>query len=45
MLRRARRGWEEQSIHPNWIDKEVFDELLVYWDTPDLKEKSENAKK
>lgn len=25
MLYRVRRGWEEVSVRPNWIDKEVFD--------------------
>lgn len=45
MLQRARRGWEEQSVCPNWIGKEVFYEILVYWDTPDFKARYENAKK
>lgn len=30
MLQRARHGWEEQNVHPNWIGKKIFDELLVY---------------
>lgn len=45
MLQRVRHGWEEQGVHPNWICKEVLDELLVYWDSPGFKARSEIAKK
>lgn len=45
MLRRARRVWEEQDAHPNWIGRGIFDELLVYWDAPGFKAKYENVNK
>ena len=45
MLRRARKRWKRENICPNWIDKKVFDELLIYWDTTDFKERYEKVKK
>ncbi|XP_050890150.1 uncharacterized protein LOC127095512 [Lathyrus oleraceus] len=44
MLRRVRLDWEERNIRPNWIGKEVFDELLAYWATDNFKAKSQKAK-
>lgn len=43
-LRRVRLDWEERNIRPNWIGKEVFDELLAYWATDNFKAKSQKAK-
>lgn len=45
MLRRAGLSWEQQNIRPNWISKEVFEELFVYWNLDDFKVKYEKAKK
>ena len=45
IMRRVRERWELQGIRPNWIGKEVFEELLKYLESPEFLIKSENFKK
>ena len=45
MLRRVRERWELSGVRPRWIGKEIFEDLLKYWETDEFKAKSENAKK
>ncbi|XP_058726403.1 uncharacterized protein LOC131597744 [Vicia villosa] len=44
-LRRVRKRWERDGSIPPWMGKDTLDKLLVYWDTPEFKAKSESAKK
>ena len=45
MLRRVRENWHLLGIRPKWIGKEVFEQLLKYWESDEFKAKSETAKK
>ncbi|XP_058724947.1 uncharacterized protein LOC131596337 [Vicia villosa] len=44
-LRRVRKRWERDSSYPAWVGKDTLDKLLVYWDSPQFKAKSESGKK
>ncbi|XP_058733614.1 uncharacterized protein LOC131605254 [Vicia villosa] len=44
-LRRVRKRWERDSSYPAWMGKDTLDKLLVYWDSPQFKAKSESGKK
>ncbi|XP_058756455.1 uncharacterized protein LOC131629689 [Vicia villosa] len=44
-LRRVRKRWERDGSYPAWMGKDTLDKLLVYWDSPQFKAKSESAKK
>ncbi|XP_058783146.1 uncharacterized protein LOC131657802 [Vicia villosa] len=45
MLRRVRENYELHGIRPSWIGEEVFQELVIYWRTPEFRAKSETFKK
>ena len=46
MLRRARKRYEKENIREKWIGKEVFEEMLKFWETdPGFKQRSEHGKK
>ncbi|XP_058775570.1 uncharacterized protein LOC131649833 [Vicia villosa] len=44
-LRRVRKHWERDGSYPAWMGKDTLDKLLVYWDSPQFKAKSESATK